>query len=69
MKNFCARESIYFAEHVSFNAIAHVFAGLGIAWLVSLFWHYAIPPLVAGAILLVASIAMHVHAIRIGEFL
>lgn len=69
MKNFCTGGSIYFAEHVNFNAIAHVFAGLGIAWLVSLIWHYAIPPLVAGAIFLIASIAMHVHAIRMGEFL
>ncbi|MDH5364053.1 MAG: hypothetical protein OEZ07_02855 [Dehalococcoidia bacterium] len=69
MKNFWARGSIYFAEHVNFSAIAHLFAGLGIAWLVSLYWHYALPPLVAGGILVVASIAMHVHAIRMAEFL
>ncbi len=68
MKNFRVRGSIYFAEHVNFNALAHIFAGLGIAWLVSLSWHYAIPPLVAGAIFLVASIAMHVHAYTHGEF-
>jgi len=69
MKNFWARGSIYFAEHVNFNAIAHLFAGLGIAWLASLIWYYALPPLVAGGTLVVASIAMHVHAIRMGEFL
>jgi len=69
MRNFWARESLYFAEHVTFNAVAHLFAGLGIAWLISLSWHYAMPPLVAGAIFLIASIAMHIHAIRLGEFL
>jgi len=68
LRNFWARGSIYFADHVNFNAFAHVFAGLGIAWLVSLSWHYAILPLVAGAVFLAASIAMHIHAIRMGEF-
>jgi len=69
LRDYRARGSLYFAEHVNFNAVAHVFAGLGIAWLVSLSWHYAIHPLVAGAVFLVASIAMLIHAIRMGEFL
>jgi len=68
MKNFRVRGSIYFAEHVNFNAWMHLFMGLGIAWLVSLAWHYATLPLVAGAIFLVASIAMHIHAYTHGEF-
>jgi len=66
MKNFRARGRSYCAKHVDFNAWMHLFAGLGIAWLVSLSWHYAIPTLVAGVIFLVASIAMHVYAIRSG---
>ena len=66
MKNFWAKGQSYCAKHVSMNAFMHVFVGLGIAWLVSLSWHYAIPPLVAGAIFLVAGIAMHIHAMRTG---
>lgn len=66
MKNFWARGSSYCAKHVNMNAIMHVFVGLGIAWLVSLSWHYAIPVLVVGIILLVAGIAMHVYAGRTG---
>ncbi len=66
MKDFCAKGSSYCAKHVNFNALMHLFMGLGIAWLVSLAWHYAIPPLVAGVILVVASIAMHVYAARSG---
>jgi len=66
LRDYRTRGSLYFAEHVNFNAVAHVFAGLGIAWLVSLFWYYAIHPLVAGAVFLVASIGMHIHAIRHG---
>lgn len=66
MKNFWARGSSYCAKHVNMNAIMHFFVGLGIAWLVSLSWHYAIPVLVVGIILLVAGIAMHVYAGRTG---
>jgi len=66
MKEFGAKTHSYCAKHVDFNAWMHLFVGLGIAWLVSLAWHYAVPPLVAGAILLVAGIAMHIHAGRTG---
>jgi len=66
MKDFWARGSSYCAKHVNMNAIMHVFVGLGIAWLVSLAWHYAIPTLVAGVVCLAAGIAMHVHAMRTG---
>ncbi len=66
MKNFSAKVSSYCAKHVNFNAWMHVFAGLGIAWLISLSWHYAIHPLVLGVVFLVAGIAMHVYAGRTG---
>ena len=66
MKNFSAKVSSYCAKHVNFNAWMHVFAGLGIAWLISLSWHYAIHPLVLGVVFLVAGIVMHVHAGRTG---
>ena len=66
MKNFSAKVSSYCAKHANFNAWMHVFAGLGIAWLVSLSWHYAIHPLVLGVVFLVAGIAMHVYAGRTG---
>ena len=66
MNNLHARGRSYCAKHVDFNAWMHLFAGLGIAWLVSLSWHYAIHPLVLGVVFLVAGIAMHVHAIRTG---
>jgi len=66
MKNFWAKGQSYCAKHVNMNAIMHVLIGLGIAWLVSLSWHYAIPTLVAGVVCVVAGIAMHVHAGRTG---
>jgi len=66
MKECWAKVSSYSAKHVNFNAWMHLFMGLGIAWLISLSWHYATPPLVAGVILVVAGIAMHVYAGRIG---
>jgi len=65
MRDFNARVRSYCAKHfVDFNAWMHLFMGLGIAWLVSLTWHYAIHPLVLGIVFLVAGIAMHVYAGR-----
>jgi len=66
MKDYWARGTNYCAKHVNFNAWMHLFMGLGIAWLVSLTWHYAIHPLVLGIVFLVAGIAMHVYAGRTG---
>ncbi len=66
MKKFQTKVRSYCAEHVDFNAWMHVFVGLGIAWLVSLTWHYAIHPLVLGVVFLVAGAAMHVYAGRTG---
>ena len=51
-----------YAKHPDFNAAVHVTTGLGIAFLVSLAWHYAVPVLVTGAIFLLAAIAMEAHA-------
>lgn len=66
MKNFWAKVSSYSAKHVNFNALTHLFMGLGIAWLVSLTWYYAIHALVLGVVFLVAGIVMHVYAGRTG---
>jgi|GEM_PF-3094045 hypothetical protein len=63
MRELWTRGSIYFSEHVCLNAFAHVFAGLGIAWLVSLFWCYSTPVLLAGVLSLVIWIAIGIHAL------
>lgn len=63
MREFWTRGSIYFSEHVCLNAFAHVFAGLGIAWLVSLYWCYSTPVLLAGVLSLVVWIAVGIHAL------
>ena len=44
------------AEHVNWSGTIHVFIGLGIAWLISLAWYYALPVLIAGIVCLVAGI-------------
>jgi len=44
------------AEHVNWSGAIHVFIGLGIAWLISLAWHYSIVALVLGIVFLVAGI-------------
>jgi len=63
MRELWTRGSIYFSEHVCLNAFAHVFAGLGIAWLVSLYWYYSTPVLLAGVLCLVVWIALEIHAL------
>ena len=52
----------YFAKHIAFNSLTHLLTGLGIAWLVSLAWHYATVALVLGIVFLVAGIAGHIYA-------
>ena len=50
------------AKHPGFNSGVHFFGGLGIAWLVSLAWHYSIVALVLGIVFSAASIAGRVYA-------
>ncbi len=52
----------YFAKHSICNALTHLSTGLGIAWLVSLAWHYSIVALVLGIVFLVSGIAGHIYA-------
>ena len=66
MRNYRAKVYSHHAKHVNYNAWMHLFVGLGIAWLISLSWHYAILPLVLGVVFLVAGIVMHVYAGRTG---
>ena len=47
----------YFAKHTVCNSLTHLSMGLGIAWLVSLAWHYSIVALVLGIVFLVGVIA------------
>ena len=51
----------YFAEHVNFNSCIHVCVGLGIAWLVSLAWHYSIIALVLGIVFIAIGIIGHIY--------
>ena len=53
----------YLAKHSSFNAGTHLFAGLGIAWLVSLVWYCSTVALVLGIVFLVAGVAGHIYAL------
>jgi hypothetical protein len=52
----------YYAKHVGFAIGVHFFAGLGIAWLISLVWHYSIIALVLGIVFAVASGAGRLYA-------
>jgi len=52
----------YYDRHVSFAIGVHFFSGLGIAWLVSLAWHYSLISLVLGIVFLVAGITGGVYA-------
>ncbi len=49
----------YFAKHSTCNALTHLSMGLGIAWLVSLAWHYSTVALVLGIVFLVIGIAVN----------
>ncbi len=52
----------YFAEHVNYNSLVHVFVGLGIAWLLSLIWQgCSVISLVLGIVFLVAGIIGHIY--------
>ena len=52
----------YFAKHVGFAIGIHFFSGLGIAWLLSLIWHYSLISLVLGIVFTVVGIAGHFYA-------
>ena len=52
----------YFAAHPTCNSLTHVSVGLGIAWLISLAWHYSIVALVLGIVFIVAGIVGHIYA-------
>jgi len=53
----------YYAKHVSFAIGVHFFAGLGVAWLLSLIWQgYSLLSLVLGIVFCVASLAGRVYA-------
>ena len=52
----------WFAQHVGFAIGVHFFSGLGIAWLISLAWHYSIVALVLGIVFTAAGIAGHIYA-------
>jgi len=52
----------YYAKHVSFAIGVHFFAGLGIAWLLSLIWHCSLISLVLGIVFCVAGLAGRLYA-------
>ena len=52
----------YFNKHVGFAIGVHFISGLGIAWLLSLIWHYSLISLVLGVVFVVAGIAGHLYA-------
>ena len=52
----------YMAKHVGFAIGVHFISGLGLAWLLSLIWHYSLISLVLGIVFLVAGIAGHFYA-------
>ena len=51
----------YFSEHVNYTSMVHVCLGLGIAWLISLSWSYAVVALVLGIVFLVIGIIGHIY--------
>lgn len=63
MRELRTRGSICFSDHVCLNAFAYVFAGLGIGWLVSLYWYYCTPVLLARVPGLVVWSAIEIHAL------
>lgn len=52
----------YFAKHVGFAIGLHFVSGLGLAWLVSLAWHYSLISLVLGIVFCLAGITGHFYA-------
>ena len=52
----------YYAKHVGFAIGVHFFSGLGIAWLLSLIWHYSLISLVLGIVFVVAGITGGLYA-------
>jgi hypothetical protein len=52
----------YYNKHVGFAIGVHFFSGLGVAWLVSLAWHYSLIPLVLGIVFCLAGITGRLYA-------
>jgi len=52
----------FYAKHVGFAIGVHFFGGLGIAWLLSLAWHYSLISLVLGIVFFVVSLAGRFYA-------
>ena len=52
----------YMTKHVGFAIGVHFVSGLGIAWLLSLIWHYSLISLVLGVIFSVVGITGHFYA-------
>lgn len=52
----------WFEQHVGFAIGLHFFSGLGIAWLISLAWHYSLISLVLGIVFTVIGITGHLYA-------
>ena len=48
----------YYTKHADFNAMVHVLTGMGIAWIISLIWHYSMPVLVVGLVFFAVAFAM-----------
>ncbi len=57
-----AKADEYYAKHVSFAIGGHFFSGLGIAWLLSLIWHYSLISLVLGIVFAIAGLAGRLYA-------
>ena len=52
----------YYAKHVGFAIGIHFISGLGVAWLISLAWHYSVVALVLGIVFIAIGIAGHLRA-------
>ena len=52
----------YYAKHVGFAIGVHFFSGLGIAWLLSLIWHYSLISLVLGVVFVAVGITGRLYA-------
>ena len=52
----------YYAKHVSFAIGVHFFSGLGVAWLLSLIWHYSLISLVLGIVFCLVGLAGRLYA-------
>ena len=56
----------YYTKHADFNAAVHVLTGMGIAWLISLAWYYAVPILAVSLVFFFVAFFMEFYAHRTG---